>query len=735
MPSERFILKVIINTPLRKTFDYLPHANINKSQLVPGVRLRVPFGRSRDVTGILLQVSDKSELPHAKLKRVIAILDKTPVFPRQHLRFLLWACQYYHHPVGDVVLGTLPRLVRAGAALELSTLDYWQPVNCPKSDIAKLLKNSPKQRAILDYLSKTGKPVSPEDIGGHFKNWRGPLGQLQKKGLVRKIAQNESLAGTSASPPFELNQEQKQAVKTIITCLDGYHAYLLNGITGSGKTEVYIRCIQEVISKDSQVLILLPEIGLTPQFVEHFKARLGIKVDVLHSGLTDRERLNTWLRAKEGRNSIVLGTRSAIWTPFKRLGLIIVDEEHDPSYKQQEGFRYSARDLALIKAHQTRIPVILGTATPSLESAYNVTLGKYHELHLPQRTGNARLPEILIQDIRGETMQDALSPFLLRIIGENIKKNEQTLLFLNRRGYAPVYMCHECGKMVQCPRCDIRMTYHKSDNQLSCHHCGHQRPLPSQCPECGNRTMIEIGHGTQRLTETLEKFFPESRILRIDRDSTRRKGAMHSMLKDIQEGKVDILIGTQMLAKGHHFPGVTLVGIIDADHGLFSADYRASERMGQIIMQVSGRAGREEKPGKVIIQTHFPEHPLLKTLQAHDYSAFNCLLLKEREEAGLPPYSFQAMVRAEANKLEPVRRFLTEARNQFPHKGHPCEVFGPFVPPIEKRAGKYRMQLLIQACNRVQLGKVLQEWILEIERLPASRKIRWSLDVDPQEMI
>ena len=736
MHSTNCILKVVIDTPLRKIFDYLPPANLDESILVPGLRLRVPFGKSKKVIGLLLEVTDITAISKHKLKRVESVLDSEPIFGQELLNFMHWARDYYHQPAGDVFLGTLPRLIRTVSILEVSSIDKWETSEAAVKQTTELLKNSPKQKAIYDYINSHKQPLTSGQLSDVFTNWRIPLKQLEGKKLVRKATQENGISiSNKFLSDFKLNPEQEQAVSTITSRLNDYHPCLLYGITGSGKTEVYIKCIQEVIKNNRQALVLLPEIGLTTQFINYFKSRLGLEIAVMHSGLTDRERLNTWLRTRDGNNRVLLGTRSALWTPFKNLGLIVVDEEHDLSYKQQENFRYSARDLALLRAHQARIPIILGSATPSMESIYNVMQGKYRELYLGRRAAGSRLPDILIKDIRGENMTGAFSTSLLEQIEINLQKNEQTLLFLNRRGFAPVYMCHDCGAIMKCPRCEIRMTYHKSTGRLHCHHCDHQERIPGQCPQCSGENMIEIGHGTQRAVETLETLFPKARISRIDRDSTRRKGSMETMLKDINEGNVDIMIGTQMLAMGHHFPGVTLVGIIDADHGLHSADYRASERMGQLIMQVSGRAGRGDKPGMVYIQSHFPDHPLLLTLKAHDYKQYSSLLLKERADTGLPPYTCQALIRTESNSKKHCQRFLQEARQLLAGSNISHDVFGPFIPPIEKRAGRYRMQLLLQTENRKLLGKLLAGWIPEIEQLQSSRKVRWSLDVDPQDML
>ena len=457
---------------------------------------------------------------------------------------------------------------------------------------------------------------------------------------------------------------------------------------------------------------------------------------VLHSGLSDGERLAGWLQARDGTASIILGTRSAIWTPLKNPGLFIVDEEHDSSYKQQEGFRYSARDIAIVRANNAKVPVILGSATPSLETLQNVDLGKFERIVIDKRAENALLPEFRIVDIRGQKSGGALSDSLVVAMRKVLSDNKQVLLYLNRRGYAPVLMCDQCGWVGKCVRCEVPFTVHRMKNLLTCHHCGSQQAIPPSCPECADSGLIHIGHGTERLVESVQQSFPEARILRIDRDSTRRKGSMERYLHSIRNGDVDILIGTQMLAKGHHLPGITLVGIIDADRGLYSADFRASEKMAQTLIQVSGRAGRANDPGTVIIQTHFPEHPFLNALIRRDYHTFARMLLEERKAACLPPYSSLVLIRAESYEQKMPMAFLSAARELLPQDSSATlEIHGPFPAPVEKRAGKYRFQLLLQSVNRSSLQKTLRSWIPQLDTLKEAKKIRWSVDVDPQEML
>lgn len=730
------ILRVAINTPVRKLFDYLPPQKASHARLQPGIRLQVPFGRSQKKTGVLIEVADNTSIDPQRLKRAISILDDQPLLPQQQLELMLWAARYYLHPVGEVVLGNLPGLLSRGTSPEVLVKRYWKACYPVLPDAEQQLAKAPRQKSLLAMIREYPDGISQNDLRAYFPGLHPFLKALEDKGLVEPFS--KTIQPDTVSRPVNnitLNSEQHAAVTTINASLENYRAFLLDGITGSGKTEVYIHAIREVIARDKQALVLVPEIGLTPQFINRLGEQLGTDIAVLHSALTDRERLNAWTMARDGLAPIIVGTRSAVWTPLARAGIIIVDEEHDLSYKQQEGFRYSARDLAVIRARRENIPVVLGSATPSMESVYNVRNERYHEIRLTRRTGSAGLPDIHLMDIRGSRMDGALSQGMLQSIQEHLQRQQQILLFLNRRGYAPLVMCHDCGWICKCPRCDRQMTWHKHSNRLHCHHCEHQEKRMDACGQCHGTNILDIGHGTQRLLETLEKNFPETAIARIDRDSTRRKGSMQSILEKVQRGEIDILVGTQMMAKGHHFPGVTLVGVIDADRGLFSSDFRGSERMAQLIMQVSGRAGRSDNRGVVLIQTHYPEHPLLKTLCRYDYARMAGLILAERESARLPPVTYQILLRAEANQKQTVSRFLEQARQALPSTSVGVEVFGPFPSPIELRAGRYRMQLLLQSDTRKTLRDCVEPWVEALDKLPGGKKVRWSLDVDPLDML
>jgi primosomal protein N' (replication factor Y) len=524
-------------------------------------------------------------------------------------------------------------------------------------------------------------------------------------------------------------------VTAVCQKLDRFGVFLLEGVTGSGKTEVYMQIIRMVLEKGQQVLVLLPEITLTPQLEERFRRRFAATIALSHSKLADKERQNAWLAMQQGRYSILLGTRSALFTPLKRPGLIILDEEHDSSFKQQEGFRFSARDVAVVRGKLLNIPVLLGSATPSLESLYNVSSQRYRLLQLPNRAGNAIEPVFQLLDIRNKPLQEGLSEPLLAEIRKTLQKNEQVLLFLNRRGFAPTLICHGCGWVARCSSCDANLVIHVQEQKLCCHHCGRERNLLKQCPSCCHDGLTPLGLGTERVEKILSELFPDKSIVRLDRDSIRRKGSLEDYLLQIGEGRIDIILGTQMLAKGHHFPNVTLVALLDVDSGLYSIDFHASEKLAQMIVQVAGRAGRAEKPGKVILQTRHPEHPLLTTLIRHGYNRFAGIVLAERQQALLPPYSYQALLRVEsADNVKPLR-FLKAVRDTAEQLGiGQTIIMGPVSAPMARRAGRYRFQLLFQNSKRSALHALLDVLVPEIERMKLTKSVRWSLDVDPVDL-
>ncbi|MCX7067996.1 MAG: primosomal protein N' [Methylococcales bacterium] len=529
------------------------------------------------------------------------------------------------------------------------------------------------------------------------------------------------------------NPAQQTAIDTVCANLGKFGVFLLEGVTGSGKTEVYLQIIHTVLQRGQQVLVLVPEISLTPQLEARFKHRFAVNIAVSHSKLTDNQRQAAWLHAQQGTCVILLGTRSALFTPFVNLGLIVLDEEHDASFKQQEGLRFSARDTAIVRGKLLNIPVLLGSATPSLESLHNVTKQRYQLLHLPERAGNSVEPVLQLLDIRNKKMREGLSEALLMEIRKTLAKNEQVLLFLNRRGFAPTLICHGCGWVARCQHCEANLVIHVDEALLRCHHCSTEYRLSEHCPDCKTGELTPLGLGTERVEKVLSKVFPDKVILRLDRDSTRRKGVLEDYLEQINQGKVDIILGTQMLAKGHHFPNVTLVAILNVDSGLFSIDFHAAEKLAQMIVQVSGRAGRAEKTGTVIMQTRQPEHPLLTTLIKHGYKSFANSALAERQAAQLPPFSYQALLNVQARDEQLAQSFLQAVIDlAAPELNNTVHLLGPVPAPMAKRAGFYRYQLLMQSAQRADLQVLLDKLTPQLAKLKF--KVRWSLDVDPVDL-
>ena len=726
------ILRVALPTPLRKVFDYIAPAGVDTAHLVKGVRVRVPF-QQREMIGIVTEVTDQSSVPRHKLKQAFAILDATPVILPDVLDLCLWAADYYHYPYGEVIDGALPSLLRQGKPLQYHTENYYV-ADATASEAS--LQRAPQQAAAMQIFALHPEGLTPKQLQAlGIKSTT--VKALMEKSLIcmqqKVFAEVTHKQGKEDS--LTLNSEQAFALQKILAVQEEFNVILLDGITGSGKTEVYLQAMENVIARGLQVLVLVPEIGLTPQTLQRFRHRFAVPIVGLHSGLSEKERLNAFLSTKEGIAKIIIGTRSAVFSPVANIGLIIVDEEHDLSFKQQEGFRYHARDLAIMRAATHKIPIILGSATPSLETLCRADQGKYQHLRLLERAGEAKPPQFTVLDIRQKKLDEGLSPPLIQAVREHLERDEQVMLFLNRRGFAPVLMCHGCGWTQQCKRCETRMTFHYEPRRLHCHHCDARKPVPPQCAACGDKDLQIIGLGTERLEQVLQKHFPDVSIARIDRDSTQRKGSMENMLESIHRGDHRILIGTQMLAKGHHFPNVTLVGIVDVDGGFFSADFRALERMGQLILQVSGRAGRDAKAGRVIIQTRHPDHPLLNQLLREDYQLFARSLLQEREQALLPPYAYLALFKAEAHNAEVATAFLEQIKQAALNLGESLPIWGPVPAPMAKKAGKYRVQLLFQAKARPVLQKCLKRLLPEIDKLPSKKQVRWSLDVDPLELL
>jgi len=740
--TQELILRLAVPSPLRRLFDYLPPHEISDAQLLPGTRFAVPFGNRQQIA-VLVETAQHSEFPSAKLKRVNQPLDPGPTLPTALVKLANWIASYYLHPIGDVFSHMLPVALRTGTLTADRTLSGWQLTQKGRLVSADSLgARAKKQRHALSTLQAHEHALTTQTLASLEIN-AANLKNLQNLGLVEPVewtAAHQQWQGQTvlAEAPLHLNQEQSSALTAISEKFGEFSAFLLFGITGSGKTEVYLQAIERVISNNAQALVLVPEIGLTPQTVARFKQRFRAPIVVIHSGLTDLQRLEAWQAARSGNAAIIIGTRSAVFTPMANPGLIIIDEEHDSSYKQLDGLRYSARDVAVMRAHQERIPILLGSATPSLESLHNAQQGRYHLLKLNQRAGAANAPRFQVIDIRSQKLNEGFSSALLHGIQYHLEQGNQVLIYLNRRGFAPVLMCHACGYIHDCVFCDAKLTVHKYPPHLHCHHCGYSCRIPTVCRQCENADLRTVGQGTERAEENLNALFGKKfPIIRIDSDSMSRKDAMHNLMVKLHHGEPCVLVGTQMIAKGHHFPHVTLVAIIDADGGFFSSDFRAAERVSQTILQVAGRAGRAEKPGEVLIQTRQPDHPLLQQLIREGYEAFAKTLLQERALVGLPPYNYLVLLRAEAPQQTAATQFLEQvvslARQQSLDAA--VDIWGPVPAPMEKRAGRFRVQLLFKSDKRSTLHALFFAMLPAIETLEAGKKVRWSVDVDPYDTL
>ena len=724
------ILQIAIPCPLRLSFDYLAdNVEINWQA---GMRVRVPFG-TRQVVGIILNtktITDNDDL--SKLKSIIECLDEQALLPPDLLSLTQWLSDYYHHPIGDCLQAVLPKKLRQGESSELQTETVWKLQ--PYSADIKLGK---KQQQIMELCKQHVTGISQKDIFKQLGQSRSSLKSLEDKKCISQYQQIiQAEVRQDLSDPCQLNDEQQHAVETVWNTRTVFSPYLLQGVTGSGKTEVYIQLTQQAISEGKQVLILIPEIGLTTQFVDRFQQRLAARIVVLNSAVSDGERKQSWLLAKEGLADVVIGTRSAVFTPLKTLGLIIIDEEHDGSYKQQDGLRYHARNVALIRAKRAGIPIVLGSATPSLESLYNVQKQRYQLLTLNKRATGATLPKVKLIDTAGPTAGSGISSELYKSIQTQITAGNQVLLFVNRRGFAPVLMCHECDWQATCSHCDAKMIVHQRRNILMCHHCGFIVRLPKQCPKCQAVDINTYGAGTEQIEQTLQKFFPETPVLRIDRDTTQRVNSFADMVNDIEQGGAKILVGTQMLAKGHNFHDVTLVGVLDADQGLFSADFRATETLAQLITQVTGRAGRGKKAGEVFIQTSQPQHEFWQDLINEGYPQTAQKLLEQRKEMLMPPAGSLCVIRAEDKQEQLAIQFLTEVLAIFnQHNQQQVLLLGPVPAIMEKRAGRYRAQLLLSSQHRKPIHQLLDHYIDVISALKLARKVRWSIDIDPIDLL
>jgi primosomal protein N' (replication factor Y) len=733
------ILRVAVPTPLRRTFDYIFPENLTKKidgdLPLPGSRVTIEFGR-RTLVALIIEVTDSSAIALEKMKPIKDLLDSAPILSPELLKLFIWAANYYQHPIGEALFTALPALLRKGEATELPAVKHWKVTQLGLSTGTASLDRAPRQMALLQFLKdKTALPES--ELTGCFS--ATIRNQVEEKGLIESfLAQHEPQpASDELLQQANLTLDSQQQIAMDAIELHGFSCNLLEGVTGSGKTEIYLQAIEKTLRYNRQALVLIPEISLTPQTEKRFTDRFNTPIVSLHSGMTDKQRLEAWIKAKSGEAKIILGTRSAIFTVFDDLGLIILDEEHDSSYKQQDGFKYSARDLAVIRAQREAIPVILGSATPSLESLNNCIEGRYQHLTLTQRANNATAPSWRVIDLKTEATNCGIAQSTLDAIQQRLAAQQQVLVFLNRRGYAPALVCHNCGWSADCPKCDSKLTFHRARARLICHHCDYQQRKTQHCPSCKSTELMTAGEGTEQSEEFLARHFPDNEVIRIDRDSTRRKGAMQEFFATADSGKPCILVGTQMLAKGHHFENVTLVVILDADSGLMSADFRSHERIGQLLVQVAGRSGRGKLKGEVIVQTHQPEHPVLDQLFNQGYRPLAMQLLEQRQQGMLPPYRPLAVIRAESTYPNQAMELLNLARKLCDQqRGIETDIqcLGPLPALMEKRAGRFRFILQVTAPHRGQLQGCLSAVANQLDNEKLAQKVRWSIDVDPHEL-
>jgi primosomal protein N' (replication factor Y) len=723
------IVSVAIAVPLRKCFDYKVGEEYALNSSWIGCRVLVPFGQRKQV-GIVTAIHEQSDVPLGKLKSIIKRLDTQAVLERNMLSLGAWMSDYYMHAIGEVYTLMLPAALRKGNQAERADIEYLQKTFDDLSALQATLKQAKKQLALCAAIAEQKLPLFQvkKDFSVAIVN------AVIKRGYAKLVTEaylpNQGWSQRlKTAEHCHANVEQSIAISAINQSQQ-FASFLLEGVTGSGKTEVYLQVIEAVLQAGKQVLILVPEIGLTPQTVKRFEQRFGDIVGVLHSGLNDTQRLLVWQQAKANELGIVIGTRSSIFVPFAKLGMIIVDEEHDESFKQQDGVKYHARDIAVYRAKQLNIPLIMGSATPSLETLQNAFSKKYHHLQLTQRAANASMPTQLMLDIKGQPLELGIAGGLIEKMRTQLKNGNQVLVFVHRRGYSPTLLCHQCGYVETCIDCDNPFTVHKISQNLQCHRCGQYKAIPKKCPQCGHPELDTFGLGTEQIEQGMQGVFPDYSCVRIDSDSTRGKGKLSQLLEEINQQKHQILIGTQILSKGHHFPNVTLAIILNVDGSLFSADFRAPEKLGQLITQLSGRAGRANKQGEVWLQTHHPQHPLLQDLVQNGFADYARSLLLERKEAQLPPYEYQILLRAESANMPHIEAFLNYAQQTLSQFSR-LKLIGPMPCAIEKKQGRYRMMLLTQSASRQYLHKVVSDALSVIEAHPYSARLRWSVDVSP----
>lgn len=716
----------ILNT-CHNGFDYV----CDGLKPVIGARVWVPF-RNRIRLGLVVGF-ESTDIPASKLKSIDSIIDEKPLLSAEMLALCHWMSRYYYASLSEVIGQALPKSYRQGDCSKLAKRVYYQLTMSPEQAYQQVKKQSSRQRLLIDFLARKAEPVSKKQIveaGFHVCL----LNALLKTDILCVLEQEDLPEKSTAilEQPLLLNKEQHIAVETISERLSSYHAFLLYGVTGSGKTEVYLQTIARVLALGRQVLVLVPEIGLTPQLLNRFTARFSEPMVVIHSDLNDTQRKQAWQLACDDKVKLVIGTRSAIFTPMPALGLIIIDEEHDASLKQMDGVRYHARDTALMRAYTKHIPIILGSATPSLESLHNCELKKYTLLRLQQKAINSVPLHYSVVDLRNQRLQQGFASTTLNTIRNHLSQNNQVLVFINRRGFAPILFCHQCGWMADCRACDSHLTFHRATHYLLCHHCGHRQNVPDHCPDCNGKEVLPVGVGTQRAYDFLSQQFPDSMCVRIDRDEIQKKRVLEQRLEQIKQGHATLIVGTQMLAKGHHFPRLTLVVVLEADNGLYNQDFRALENLGQLLTQVAGRAGRAQFPGQVLIQTHVPQHPIFNTLIQQGFDCFAKNLLALRQQAALPPYHFLAVLRVQGRNESVLLQFLCDVKQRLDNAL--AMILGPAPAPLARKANYHRMQLLINAASRQNRHIVLTQLHNWLTMNKQNRNVRWSIDVDPMDL-
>ena len=726
-------VRVALDVPVQTLFEYRA-SGVTSADI--GLRVLVPLGKKISV-GIIVDIARSTTLPTKRVRSVISVQRDVPPVSGDVLELLKFCSDYYHYPIGEVVMNALPTRLRRREALTHDARSHYCMTRAGMEiNSCALRKRSSAKREVLETLRHASSSLPASSLRAVSNRAPVALKALEKEGLIERCSVPVRLEDDTTSGALEngpaLNVEQQTAIDTVKSA-EGFTPFLLLGATGSGKTEVYLQLIARAVDSRKQALLLVPEINLTPQLEGLVRTRFPrARIASLHSGLNEGERLHSWIAAQSGSADIVLGTRLAVFTPMPSLGLIVVDEENDASFKQTSGLRYSARDLALVRAKQRGIPVILGSATPALETFQKRVTGDYQILTLPNRI-NAMPPQIECVDTRQERLVDGLSQTLIQEIHAALKRREQSLIFINRRGFAPVLICRDCSWTAGCQRCSTRLVLHALKRSLRCHHCGHHERVPTACPDCGNHDLVALGEGTQRVESAIGRLFPRARILRVDRDTTSRKNAWRDMREQIQSQEVDILVGTQMLAKGHDFPFINLVGVIGADNSLYSTDFRAAERLFGRLTQVAGRAGRGATRGKVLIQTQYPAHPLYQALRCLDYAAYARQLLQERKQAGFPPFMHLAVLRAEAHRIDPALSFLARAAELGHDIARAVTIFDPVPATLLRLSGMERAQLTVQARSRNALQTFLREWRVMLDAA-RSANVRWSIDVDPLEL-